>query len=112
MNLKQQFQQDMREAMRVHDQQRVNVIRMILAEFEHAQEAIGKEAFEAASLVGATIQPDRHQIPSEQAVQDIIRNEVQSRREAVNLFYAGNQRKRAESEEAEIVILEHYLKKI
>jgi len=40
MDLKQQFQQDMRDAMRAHHQARVNVIRMLLAAFEHAQEAM------------------------------------------------------------------------
>lgn len=112
MNLKQQFQQDMRDAMRVHDRQRVDVIRLLQAAFEHAQEAIGKQAFEVASQAGAIIQPDRHQILSEQVMRDIIRNEMQRRREAADILRAGKQEKRAEREEAEIAILEHYLTKI
>ena len=109
MELKQRFQQDMRDAMRAQDQERVNVIRMLLASFEHAQEAMGKHAFDASDPDGASIQPDRHQTLSEQAVRDIIRNEVQHRREATDIFRAGKEEKRAESEEAEIAILEQYL---
>ena len=112
MDLKQQFQQDMRDAMRAHDQERVNVLRMLLAAFENAQEAIGKQAFDAFDPNKANIQPDRHQMLSEQAIQDIIRNEMQRRREAADVFRAGGEKKRAESEEAEIAILEHYLTKI
>ncbi len=95
--------------MRVHDLQRVNVIRMLLAAFEHAQEAMGREAFDSVNSDGVDIQPDRHQVLSEQAIQDIIRNEVQRRREAADLFRAGRQKKRVEIEETEIAILEHYL---
>jgi uncharacterized protein YqeY len=98
--------------MRAYDNQRVNVIRMLLAAFENAQEAMGKQAFDSFNPDGANIQPDRHQILSEQAIQDIIRNEVQRRREAADLFRAGRQKKRAESEETEIAILEHYLIKM
>lgn len=112
MDLKQRFQQDMRDAMRVHDKQRVNVIRLLLAAFEHAQEAMGKQAFDSFDTEGANFQPDRHQTLSEQDVKDIIRNEVQRRREAADIFRAGGQKKRAESEETEIAILEQYLTKM
>ena len=67
MDLKQQFQQDMRDAMRGHDQARVNVIRMFLAAFEHAQETMGKQAFDAFDQEAANIQPDRHQTLSKDA---------------------------------------------
>ena len=105
MDLKQRFQQDMQ------DQERVNVIRMLLAAFESAQEAMGKEAFDASDPDGVNIQPDRHQTLSEQTIQDIIRNEMQSRREATDVFRGGGESKRADSEEAEIAILEQYLTK-
>jgi len=109
MDLKQRFQQDMRDAMRAHDSQRVNVIRILLTAFEHVQEAMGKQAFDAVDPDGANIQPDRHQTLSKEAIQDIIRNEMQSCREAADVFRAGGEGKRAESEEAEIAILEQYL---
>jgi len=98
--------------MRAHDKQRVNVIRMLLAAFENTQEAMGKQAFDSFNPDEANIQPDRHQILSEQAIQDIIRNEMQRRWEAADVFRVGRQKKRAESEEAEIAILEHYLIKV
>ena len=89
----------------VQDQERVNVIRMLLAAFEHAQEALGKQAFDAFEPDRANIQPDRHQILSK----DIIRNEMNSRQEAADVFRAGGENKRAESEDTEIAILEEYL---
>ena len=95
--------------MRAQDRERVNVIRMLLAAFEHAQEAMGKQAFDASDPDGTSIQHDRHQTLSEQTVKDIIRSEVQRRREAADIFRAGKEEKRAESEEAEIAILEQYL---
>ena len=109
MDLKQGFQQDMRDAMRAQDQERVNVIRMLLAAFEHAQEAMGKQAFDAFDPDGENIRPDRHQTLSKETIKDIIRNEMQSRREAADVFRAGGESKRAEREEAEIAILEQYL---
>jgi uncharacterized protein YqeY len=108
VQFKQKLQQDMREAIRVQDQQRVNVIRMLLAAFERAQEMMGREAFETANT-GATIPPDRHQILNEQAIKDILRDEVQRRREAADILRAGRQTEQAESEEADIAILEGYL---
>ena len=112
MDLKQRFQQDMRDAMRAQDQERVNVIRMLLAAFEHAQEAMGKQAFDAFDPAGNNIQPDRHQALSKETIKDIIRNEMQSRREAADVFRAGGESKRAETEETEIAILEQYLTQI
>lgn len=109
MDLKQQFQQDMRDAMRGHAQARVNVIRMLFVAFEHAQEAMGKQAFDAFDPDGNNIRPDRHQTLSKETIQDTIRNEMQSRREAADVFRAGGESKRAESEEIEIAILEQYL---
>ena len=102
----------MRDAMRTHDQARVNVICMLLAAFEHAKEAMGKQAFDAFDVDGANIQPDRHQTLSNETIQNIIRNEMQSRREAADVFRAGGESKRAESEETEITILEQYLKQM
>jgi uncharacterized protein YqeY len=55
VNLKQRLQQDMQDAMRAHDLRRVNVIRMLLAAFEHAQEAMGKEAFDSVNSDGVDI---------------------------------------------------------
>ena len=77
MDLKQQFQQDMRDAMRGHDQARVNVIRMFLAAFEHAQETMGKQAFDAFDQEAANIQPDRHQTLSKETIKDVIRRYLQ-----------------------------------
>ena len=57
------------------------------------------------------IQPDRNQILSQQAIQNVIRAEVQGRQEAAETFRAGGKNTRAEIEETEINILEQYLTK-
>jgi uncharacterized protein YqeY len=93
----------------VQDQERVNVIRMLLAAFEHAQEALGKQAFDAFEPDRANIQPDRHQTLSKETIKDVIRSEMHSRQEAADVFRAGGENKRAESEDTEIAILEEYL---
>ncbi len=107
MNPKQQCQQDLREAIRTQDQPRVNVIRMILAALEQTQESMGKQAFDSSN--GAEIQPDRQQVLSDQAIQDILLVEVQQRQEAIEILQAGKQVKRAQGEEKEIAILKAYL---
>lgn len=110
MDLKQRLQQDMQDAMRAQDQQRVNVIRMLMAAVEQAQEERGKQAFDPQNPDAENLPPDRHQVVSQQEVLDIIRDDVQRRREAVDTFRAGGQNERAASEETEIAILEEYLK--
>ena len=109
MSFKQRFQQDLREAVRLQDQARVNVIRMLLAAFEQAQEAMGKQAFDLSQSGVTDLRPDREQVLGEQAIRDIIRNEVKQRQEAVEVLRTGRQIERAEMEEAEIALLEGYL---
>ena len=112
MDLKQQFQKELQDAMRAQDEPRVNVIRMLIAALEKAQEERGKEAFDAIDSREGDIQPDRQQPLSRQEVLDIIRNEVQQRREAVEGFRGGGRPERAEGEETEIAILEEYMGKL
>ena len=95
--------------MRAQDQQRVHVVRSLMAALEHAQEERGKEAFDASQSEGEDIPPDREQTLSDQAIQDVIRNEVERRREAADVFGNGGQTQRVEMEKAEIAILEEYL---
>ena len=112
MDLKQQLQQDLQDAMRAQDQQRVTVLRMLIAAVEQAQEERGKQAFDSLDPENEDMQPDRQQDVSSQAVKEILRKEVQQRREAVDDFRAGGQIERAEQEETEIAILEEYLEKL
>lgn len=97
--------------MRAQDQQRVHVVRSLMAALEHAQEERGKEAFDASQLEGEDIPPDREQTLSDQAIQGVIRSEVERRREAADVFGNGGQTQRAEIEKAEIAILQEYLEK-
>ena len=112
MDPKQRFQQDLREAMRAKDHQRVSVLRILLDELDDAQKNLGIQAFDAIEGDEVNFLPDRQQIINEQAVQDIIRNELQRRREFIELMITGGQKERAEREEIEIVILEEYIRKI
>jgi uncharacterized protein YqeY len=112
VDLKQQLQQDLQDAMRAQDQQRVIVLRMLIAAVEQAQEEMEKQAFDSLDPGNEAMQPDRQQEVSNQDVKEIIRNEVQQRREAVDGFRAGGQIERAEQEETEIAILEEYLEKL
>lgn len=112
MNLRQKLQQELQDAMRAQDQQRVNVLRMLIASLEQAQEEKGKETFEALDPERQDMPPDRHQAVSKQELWDIVQSELQRRREAVEGFRAGGQTQRADSEETEIAILEEYLKKL
>lgn len=68
------------------DQERVNVIRMLLAAFEHAREAMGKQAFHAFDPDGNNIQPDRHQTLSKETIQEIIRDQMQAAGRLLTLF--------------------------
>lgn len=112
MHFKQHFQQELQEAMRAQDQPRVNVIRMLLAAFEQAQESMGKQSFESLGSEEPQMKPDRQQTVSEQAVKEILQDEVKRRREALELLHTGGQKERAASEETEIAMLEEYLKKL
>jgi uncharacterized protein YqeY len=112
VDLKQQLQQDLQDAMRAQDQQRVTALRMLIAAVEQAQEEMGKQAFDSLDPENEDMQPDRQQEVSNQDVKEIIHNEVQQRREAIDGFRAGGQIERAEQEETEIAILEEYLEKL
>ncbi|HJQ14409.1 MAG TPA: GatB/YqeY domain-containing protein [Anaerolineales bacterium] len=112
MDLKRRLQQDLQEAMRTQDQQRIQAIRSLMAALERAQEEKGKEAFDASQSEGEEIPPDREQTLSDQTTQDVIRNEIERRREAAQVFDDGGQTQRAEMEKAEIAILDEYLKTV
>ena len=83
-----------------------------MAALEKAQEEQGKEAFDTSQSEGEELPPDREQPLSGPAIQDVIHNEVERRREAADVFHNGGQTQRAEMEKAEIAILEEYLKTI
>lgn len=112
MNIKEQLQHDMKEAMRARDQQRLGVIRMALAALQSAQQSMVKQAFDTASAAGEESHVDSKQSLSDQAMQDVLSKEVKRRREAADLFRKGGRTDMAEAEEAEIVVLEHYLPKM
>ena len=97
MDWKQRLQEDLQGAMRAQDEPRVNAIRGLVAALEKAQEEKGKEAFDPSKPQETDIPPDREQALSPQTIQEVIRAEVQLRKE------------RGDVEENEIAILEQYL---
>jgi uncharacterized protein YqeY len=95
--------------MRAQEQARVNAIRLLIASLEKAQEELGKQAFDPDHPDETTIPADREQTLSRQTIQEVIRTEMERRRESVEQFRTHGQRERADSEESEIAVLEQYL---
>jgi uncharacterized protein YqeY len=120
MNIQEQLQQDLKEAMRSRDQLRVYVIRMALAALKNAQMALVEEAYDEASAAAATtgqegapvtpdVTIDRNVVLSEAAMQETIAREVKRRRDAAEIYRKGQREDLASREEAEAGILETYL---
>ena len=116
MNIQEQLGQDLKNAMRARDKQRVGVIRMALAALQNAQIAMVKEAFDAIAIEdadGAVQEPTTtidHSMPlSETAMQETIAKEVKRRYDAAELYRKGGREELATEEEAEAAILETYL---
>jgi uncharacterized protein YqeY len=90
MSLKQQLNTDLRDAMRGHDDQRRDVLRLLLASVHNAEIAAGKEIDDDGTLA-------------------VLAKEAKQRRESIDEFRKGNRRDLAEKEEAELVVISTYL---
>jgi uncharacterized protein len=111
-NLYEQFQTDMKEAMKARDSVRVNVLRMAMSAIKTAQSNQVKQAYDAAggeANLAAAEAAAQAVVLSDVQVQDIVAKEVKRRREAAELFRKGNRQDLVETEETEAAILEHYL---
>ena len=95
--------------MKAQEEPRINAIRLLRAALEKAQEEKGKEAFDPANPEETDIPPDREQTLSPQQIQEVIRAEIERRRESVEQFRTHGQSEQADSEGREITILEQYL---
>lgn len=112
MAIQEQLQQDLKNAMRAGEKQRVEVIRMAIAAMKNAQIAQVKQAYDASTAqAGAddVIELDRSAGLSDEAALDTLSKEVKRRREAAQVYRQANRPDLAESEEAEAAILETYL---
>jgi uncharacterized protein YqeY len=111
-NLYEQFQTDMKEAMKARDSVRVNVLRMAMSAIKTALSNQVKQAYDAAggeANLAAAEAAAQAVVLSDVQVQDIVAKEVKRRREAAELFRKGNRQDLVETEETEAAILEHYL---
>ena len=90
MTLKGQFQEDMKSAMKAGDKDRLKVVRLALAAFKQVEVDERIELDDARVLV-------------------ILNKMVKQRRDSVSQFRDGNREDLAESELAEIAVLETYL---
>jgi uncharacterized protein YqeY len=121
MNIQEQMQQDLKNAMRAGDKPRVGVLRMALAALKNAQIAIVEAEYNKANAAapvvlgedGARVPPeitlDRNMPLGETAMQETIAKEVKRRRDAAEVYRKGQRADLAGEEEAEAAILETYL---
>ncbi|HET90643.1 MAG TPA: GatB/YqeY domain-containing protein [Chloroflexi bacterium] len=93
MNLKQRLQQDLKDALRAHDERRKSVIRMALAAITNAQVSHGGE-LDDAGLVNA------------------LQQEARQRRDAIVELEKANRSEALAEAQAELVILETYLPRL
>jgi uncharacterized protein YqeY len=92
MNLKEQLQSDLKDAMRSGDELRKNTLRMAIS------------AIKLAEI-------EKHSPLDESATLAIIQKEVKSRRESIADAQRANRPDLVQTSEQEIILLEHYLPK-
>lgn len=90
MSIQQQLQEDMKQAMRNKEQQRLDTIRMMLASLKNAQIDLRRD-LEEVEAVG------------------VIQKEAKRRRDAMAEYTKANRPDLAASEEVELVMIEAYL---
>lgn len=90
MSIQQQLQEDMKQAMRNKEQQRLDTIRMMLASLKNAQIDLRRD-LEEVEAVG------------------VIQKEAKRRRDAMAEYTKANRPDLAASEEVELIMIEAYL---
>ncbi|WP_110517044.1 GatB/YqeY domain-containing protein [Herpetosiphon llansteffanensis] len=90
MSIQQQLQEDMKNAMRNKEQQRLDTIRMMLASLKNAQIDLRRELDEVEAV-------------------GVIQKEAKRRRDAMAEYNKANRPDLAASEEVELVMIEAYL---
>lgn len=90
MSLKEQFQADLKDAMRQRDDRRRDTLRFTLASLHNAEIAAGGELDDAGEL-------------------DVVARDVKRRHESIEAFRKGGRDDLVAKEEAEIAILSVYL---
>ena len=94
MPLREQFSDQLKAAMKSHDQARTSTLRMILARLKDTDIAARPKGID--------------RIPDEE-IMSMLRGMVKSRRESVELYRQGNRPELVAKEEAEITVIESFL---
>jgi uncharacterized protein YqeY len=121
MNIQEQLQSDLKNAMRAGDRPRVDVIRMALAALQNARLALVEAEYDKALAAAPKVVDERGQVVtpeividrnlplSEIAMQETLAKEVKRRYDAAELYRKGGRAELAAQEESEAAILEEYL---
>lgn len=121
MTIQQRLDDDLKQAMRSGEKQRVEVIRMARSALKNAQIALVKDAFDEANAGeqssleenSDTAAPppgvNRELALTEAQQQDVIAREVKRRRDAIEAYTQARRPDLAAVEQAEAAILEAYL---
>ena len=98
MGLKEQLDQDLRDAMRARDDDRLRAIRML------------KAAITNLEIARTDAKNPQHGQPvTEGDLLRVVENQVKQRRESIELYKKGNRPELAAKEEAEIRVLDKYM---
>lgn len=98
MGLKEQLNDDLKDAMRARDQDRLNALRLLKAAF--------------ANLEFSRTDPKSNDFGKPVTEGDLLRvveNQIKQRRDAIELYNKGNRAELAAKEQAEIAALEKYM---
>jgi uncharacterized protein YqeY len=98
MGLKELLDQDLREAMRAHDTNRMQAIRLLKAAITNLEIARTDPK-----------NPDYHKPVTEGDLLRVVENQIKQRREAIELYQKGNRSELAAQEEAELAVLVKYM---
>ena len=98
MNLKDQLNADLRDAMRAGDEVRKSTLRMLITAVRNAE--IPPEGTDASA---SRIDLD------DEGVLNVVRKEVKQRRDSIDLYNKANRSDLAAKEEAEVAVLSTYL---
>ena len=91
--LKDKLQEDMKQALMAHEEQKLSVIRMLKSAIQYFEIQKGGEGYSA----------------TDEDVQDVIAKEVKKRRESIDLYEKGGRSELADKEKQELKILQAYL---
>ncbi len=98
MGLKEQLNEDLKDAMRAKDQDRMTAIRMLKAAISN---------FEIARTDPKN--PQHGQPVTETDLTRVVENQIKQRRDSIELYQKGNRPELAAKEEAEIRVLQKYM---